>query len=471
MSADPRDATIAFNRFGLGARPGGRTAVAADPRGALRQELTSPPSATTDLPGSAEALAQLFDDQKRVDAERARAASPGGVPSSGAPGPPAAIPMEKPKPAGPSLEQRLYRDEALWRWRLQTAAPIGFLERLVAFWSNHFSVSVDKDQYVRVAAGPFEREAIRPHVLGRFADMLEAVAHHPAMIHYLDNQQSIGPDSPAGRKSRRGLNENLAREILELHTLGVGGGYTQADVTSFAGVLTGWTAEGRDGRRAPPGSWYFRDEAHQPGEHSVFGIRPVPGGEAEGRAVLDALAVHPATARHLATKLVRHFVADDPPPALVDRLAAVWSASGGDLAAVSSALIDDELAWTTPPSKVRRPSEFLAAIWRATDAPPQDAGPVLAALAGLGETLWQPTSPAGFSDHDAAWATPVAMKTRLDVAWNAAGRLPATFDPEVLLDTVAGPSASAATREAVGRAESRRQAAAIVFASPEFQRR
>ena len=203
------------------------------------------------------------------------------------------------------------------------------------FWSNHFAVSADK-QPLAAVAGLYEQEAIRPHVTGNFYDLLLAVERHPAMILYLDNQTSMGPARPPRRFVRRnrgrelGLNENLAREILELHTLGVDGGYTQADVTEFAKVLTGWSIGGTLGEaRGPlarlvadpgrPGEFHFRAQMHEPGDKTIVGKRYRERGAEEGEDVLRALALHPSTARHLATKLARHFVADDPPPKLVER--------------------------------------------------------------------------------------------------------------------------------------------------------
>ena len=218
---------------------------------------------------------------------------------------------------------------------------------------------------VRAAAGSFEREAIRPHVLGRFGDMLKAVESHPAMLAYLDNAQSFGPHSPAGERGRRGLNENLAREILELHTLGVHGGYSQADVTSLARILTGWTFAGAAGRIGEPGTFVFFPLAHEPGDFRLLGKVYKAGGVEQGEAALADLARHPSTARHIATKLACHFVADEPPASLVDRLAKVFRDTDGDLNGLANALLDAEEAWSAPLSKMRTPEQFLLEIGRA----------------------------------------------------------------------------------------------------------
>ena len=204
-------------------------------------------------------------------------------------------------------------------------ADIGFVERLVWFWSNHFCVA---GSYM---AGAYEREAIRPHVLGRFADMLQAAEGHPAMLDYLDNAGSIGPNSDEGIVRNRGLNENLAREILELHTLGVRTVYTQADVTTFAKVITGWTMLPTRDNPEHGSEFNFNPRMHEPGEQTLIGKTYPGGGVQQGRSVLTDLARHPATAKHIATKLARHFIADEPPPALVDRLAFRFFESEGDL--------------------------------------------------------------------------------------------------------------------------------------------
>ncbi len=182
-------------------------------------------------------------------------------------------------------------------------------KQLVAFWSNHFCISANKGELARIWAGAFEREAIRPHVLGRFGDMLKAVEQHPAMLFFLDNQQSIGPESRAGLNRKRGLNENLAREIMELHTLGVHGGYTQEDVTSLARIITGWTFAGREGRLGSPGTFAFNANAHEPGPQKLLGKTYEDTGLGQGEAALADIAHHPSTARFVATKFVRHFVA------------------------------------------------------------------------------------------------------------------------------------------------------------------
>ncbi|TPL10814.1 DUF1800 family protein [Mesorhizobium sp. B2-4-14] len=473
---------VAFNRFGLGARPGGRDKLAGDPRAALRAELKAPDIALISLDdpahaglkGSTSAIqaSMAATMQRKLErnlmAERTAKADASQMTDA------SQMPPAQPsaKPAVPRVEAELFRAEAKARLDKALQAEVGFVERLVYFWSNHFCVSAAKGPIVRASAGAFEREAIRPFVLGRFADMLMAVERHPAMLFYLDNQQSIGPDSRAGRKRQRGLNENLAREILELHTLGVGSGYTQADVTSFARILTGWMMAGREGRLGEPGSSVFNANAHEPGDAVLLGKTYPAAGMGQAEAALSDIARHPATAQHIATNLARHFISDEPPPAAVARLAKVFTRSDGNLRALAATLIDMPEAWSMPLTKMRSPFDYVAAIRRAAGRGPANApGQSLRWLSALGEPLWQPPGPNGFSDQTDSWASAEGMKIRLDIAWQAAGQVNDIGNPNDMLDAIIGPSASPETRQAVARAESRQQGLALLLMAPEFQRR
>jgi uncharacterized protein (DUF1800 family) len=291
------------------------------------------------------------------------------------------------------------------------------------------------------------------------------------MLFFLDNQQSLGPDSRAGINRHRGLNENLAREIMELHTLGVNSGYTQDDVTSFARVITGWTFAGRKGFLGEPGTFVFNANAHEPGAQRVLGKVYDAGGVAQGEAVLADIACHPATAKFIATKFARHFVADDPPPALVARLQDVFLKSDGDLKALANALVDSDEAWSAPLTKMRSPYEYLVATGRIFARVPEEPGRYLGGLNLLGQPLWSPAGPNGFADTNAAWAAPEGMKLRLDIAAQVSSRLPDDVDPRTMLELVAADAASEDTRRTVERAESRQQAMALLLMSPEFQRR
>ncbi|UCI07590.1 DUF1800 domain-containing protein [Mesorhizobium sp. B1-1-8] len=481
-AGSPDPGLIALNRFGLGARPSDDLAkIAGDARGYLEAELTQPDIAlvATDDPANAGLLdstasiqASMAAAAERKAARDSMASRPSMQPAADAPAE-ASVPTEaKAKPAVPPVEADIYRAEAQARLAKALGAGAGFVERLVGFWSNHFCVSAAKAPIVRASAGAFEREAIRPFVLGRFADMLLAVEHHPAMLFYLDNQQSIGPDSRAGKRRERGLNENLAREILELHTLGVGAGYSQADVTSFAGMLTGWTMAGRKGRLGEPGSFVFNANAHQPGDAVLLGKTYPAGGMGQAEAALNDIARYPATAQHIAAKLARHFIADDPPPAAVTRLAKVFTRTDGDLRALALALIDLPEAWSTPLGKLRSPYDYVVALRRAIGASTgNEPQRTLRWLSILGEPLWQPAGPNGFSDQTDAWTSPEGMKTRLDIAWQAAKQADDIGSPNEMLDRLLGASASAETRQAISRAESKQQGLALLLMAPEFQRR
>jgi uncharacterized protein (DUF1800 family) len=332
-------------------------------------------------------------------------------------------------------------------------------------------VSVAKSEIGRIAAGAFEREAIRPHVLGRFADLLLAVEKHPAMLNFLDNAQSVGPNSIAGHYGGRGLNENLAREVLELHTMGVGSGYTQNDVTQLAYILTGWTFAGREGRLGTPGAFAFNANAHEPLAAILRDRLYMQDGVQQGEAALSDLAREPATARHIALKFARHFVADTPDPALTATLERVFVLSDGDLGLLAKSLVEEPLAWRAPRVKLRNPWELSVAAFRAFGRDASDPGPALNALNLLGQPLWQPGGPNGFSDDSSTWGSPEGMKLRLELAVQFARQVKNGPRPQDLVDDALGADVSAATREAVTHAESAEQAYALALLSPEFQRR
>jgi uncharacterized protein (DUF1800 family) len=288
------------------------------------------------------------------------------------------------------------------------------------------------------------------------------------MLFYLDNVESMGADSIAGINRDKGLNENLARETLELHTLGVRSGYTQADVTSFANVLTGWTWINPD-QPDRGGEFIFNKRLHEPGAQTVLGKSYADTGMDQGHAVLADLARHAATAQHIAQKLAVHFVADEPPPALVAKLAKTFKDSDGNLSEVAKTLVTADESWTPQRQKLKSPAEWIAGALRLTGA--QDTipiGPIMNAQAALGAPLWRPPAPNGYADTEAAWIDGVPH--RIDVANQFAGRV-RVADPLALLDSGLGPLASADTRNTVARAETRNQALALLVMSPEFLRR
>jgi len=499
MARDPQVALMALNRFGFGARGGAAgdlVAARSDPRGFVKAELRRPGGVRLEVPGlqpTPDLADAAFAYQAEVKAARdAAKANPADAMAAAekpaamdAPDkPPENNPAEKMTPNPPAqaseagapakplnVIQKTFRAEALARLQRAVQTDCGFGERLVTFWSNHFCISAAKGPLGRMWAGAFEREAIRPHVFGHFSEMLMAVEQHPAMLFFLDNQQSLGPDSQAGQNRKRGLNENLAREIMELHTLGVGGGYTQDDVTSLARIITGWTFAGRRGQLGKPGTFVFNANAHQPGPQTLLGKTYADTGLAQGEAALSDIARHPSTAKFIATKFARHFVADDPPPALVAQLQYVFRKTDGDLLALATTLVDSDEAWQAPLTKMRSPYEYLIAMGRLLDRIPEEPMRYLGGLAMLGQPLWAPSGPNGFPDSNAAWAAPEGMKLRLDVAAEVSSRVGDTVDPRDLLELAAADASSQETRRTIERAESRQQALALLLMSPEFQRR
>ena len=491
MDVDDTRKLTAFHRFGMGPRPGDLAAMAGDPRAALKAELARPDVALIDpdmvarfkLASTTPNIQATYAAEEQRRLQRLDVVDANAPPRAFAPGigsdalavtPPTEASrqaaMISRKPVLP-IEQQIFRAEAQARFTKVAEADIGFVERLVAFWSNHFCVSVRKGNIVRAVAGSYEREAIRPYVLGSFLDMVLAVERHPAMLFYLDNQQSTGPGSIAGQRQKRGLNENLAREIMELHTLGVDGGYGQGDVTALARVLTGWTFAGREGRLGEPGSFVFNERTHEPGDAMIVGKAYLSEGIGQGERALTDLARHPATARHVATQLVRHFIADDPPAACVTRLTNAFTAHDGDLRLMAATLVDMPESWSTPATKLRNPNDLVMATTRLLGALPEP-GPVLGALQTLGMPLWNPPGPNGFPDTEADWGSPEGLKLRLDLAAQAAARgRKAGDDPGTFVDAAFGAAVSDETRLAVSRAATREQAVALLLMAPEFQRR
>ena len=481
-------AALALHRFGLGpslgSRSGAIAAIESDPRGAVLAGLDQPNAGrivNAELLSSGEAArsAIAFQQAQREMRREARKTTPKPTDQIQDPAGGMAAAPPAPRNRGPAAKsdmraaagiapQQIYLTEAKARFTAALDADIGFVERLTWFWSNHFCISADKGQ-VRPLAGAYEREAIRPHVLGRFADMLMAVECHPAMLIYLDNARSIGPNSAAGQNRGRGLNENLAREILELHTLGVRTVYRQDDVTSFAKIITGWSTVPPVQDPARGGEFMFNPRMHEPGTQIVIGKSYADGGYDQGRRVLADLARHPATAKHVAYKLARHFVADDPALALVERLTKRFRDTEGDLKEMAKALVMAPESWEPSRGKLKRPGEWIVGTLRAVGVNPPDIAPVMQAHNLLGEPLWRPPAPNGFADDDATWLD--GLSQRLDVANQFARRLGGTHDPNAAFEATIAPLASAETRQTIARAESRQQALALLFMAPEFQRR
>jgi uncharacterized protein (DUF1800 family) len=460
---------IAANRFGLGARPGELTSIGGSGRDWLRAQLDGPAPEIADdgLQDSASILAQVYDLRQTIRAARAGGEAAGSAAAIGA--------LKK----LPQLIRPIYQAEAGARFRESVATDRPFVERLTQFWANHFAVSVDKS-VLAALAGSYEREAIRPYVLGNFSDMLLATERHPAMLLYLDNQLSMGPDSRAARNIARrnpdrktGINENLARETMELHTVGVDGGYTQTDVTAFSEVLTGWSVAGPDGWRtgAQPGTFLFRQAMHEPGSKVVMGRRYPDTGYDQCVAVLRDLAARPATAHFIATKLVRHFIADDPPESAVHRVARAFSQSSGDLPTVYKALIDSPEAWQQPVAKYKSPSDYIVSAFRGLQIPVKVEKPPVGLFQQLGQRIWAPGSPAGWPDRSADWDGASELLKRIEWADAVGQRVGPRRNAMELAPQLLGNVLSGATREAIARAESGAQAIALMLAAPEFMRR
>jgi uncharacterized protein (DUF1800 family) len=465
----------ALNRFGLGARRGERQRIS-DPRSWLKAQLDggAPALPAGDVPSPAaigDAVRALRmpgqrDEQERRDARRRLVEIAAGE-------------------ARTALEARISSERP-------------FVERLVAFWSNHLCVSTGAKILVAPLAGSYERDVIRPHVLGRFEDMVLASAKHPAMLAYLDNFQSIGPSSPGasvGQRNngaKRGLNENYARELLELHTLGVNGGYTQADVQELARILTGWTIDGigGPGARVPQGNqprrgsgvirrarpepgteigFVFREMLHEPGTKTVLKERYKEDGVDEGERAIRALCKHPSTAQFVAMKLATHFISDQPPPAAVDRIARAFRSSDGDLRVVARALIEEPDAWRENARKFRTPQDWFIAVMRAFGANEVNPNaPVV--LRQLRQPLWSPPSPKGFGDAMQEWADPDSLLNRGELARTISRqKAVAALDPRMLLEVVDVPSGNPLHSLIADTSIPAPERVALAIAGPAFQ--
>ena len=475
-------AAIAAHRFGLG-EPN-LNAIGPDPQAWLLAQIGPADAALGDgLLTTPQALAHV-----KLEAENRRLAK----------NPPPGMTAEQVL----ASQERRYREVILADARsrlvsaVQTQRP--FAERLHLFWANHFTVSLTKGT-VRGLVGAFERDAIRPNIAASFEQMLVAATTHPAMLRYLDNNQSAGPNSRiasrvASRVARHtvdmqdgprklGLNENLAREVLELHTLGAESSrgaqavYTQADVSAFAAVLTGW-------RVGPSDDATDRFDAawHEPGRKTVLG-KSYPEGAGALREVLHDLAQHPATARFIATKLARHFIADEPPLAVVDRLTATYLRSGGQLGALSRELVRSPEAWTPQQAKLKTPEEFVVSTLRLLGSDARlgerlsagNANGLAGSMNALGQRTHSAPSPAGWPDRAEDWLGPEAVWKRMEwsarMADRAVGKDGRNVDARRLAAASLGPLLGDASRQQIERAADGPQALALLLMSPEFQRR
>lgn len=458
MATGPKKAlgaAIAVTRFGLGARPGELALAADDPQGWLGDQLK--PSLARREPKPDRRLLSGREITRKMLALRPDRESL----SDRA--------RQQAQKKFQEATRETYLAEATARFARGIESDTPFLERLIRFWTNHFTVAAGKPLTTPLV-GAFEREAIRPNVLGRFQDILLAAESHPAMILYLDNHISFGPNSMVGRRRNRGLNENLAREILELHTLGADGGYDQEDVTSFARVLTGWAVMPHQMDAKKAGTFTFIDRAHEPGAHTVLGKRYREAGADQPRAVLADLARHPSTARHIAVKLARHFIADTPPAKTVDALAGVFVETDGDLLALSRTLVALDDAWGAEQQKFKPPEDYLVSVLRAVPDLPFEPQQPVRLLELMGQRPYAAPSPAGWPDDQQHWASPDGLMKRIEFADFVARTIRAR-DAVALAGESLGALASPDLLRSVGRAESRRQGLALLLASPQFMRR
>ncbi|HEY0876151.1 MAG TPA: DUF1800 domain-containing protein [Vicinamibacterales bacterium] len=500
IPAEPDDRTIVhvLNRIGFGAAPGDVERVRAiglanyidqqlDPSRIPDEDVRARLAPFSTLAMSSAQLAREYYlpalMQRRL-AQRARAAATTPDPQMQ----PRIEPRSPERPQPSVQADRIVMLELTQQKVLRAVYSERQLEEvLVDFWFNHFNVFAGKAQ-ARVYLTEYERDVIRPHALGKFRDLLGAVAESPAMLVYLDNWQSAAPAeaetmNPRGRRGafrrpqaatgaaarRRGINENYARELMELHTLGVDGGYTQKDVQEVARAFTGWTVDmPRQG-----GGFRFEPRIHDNGEKVVLGVTiPRGGGKRDGEMVLDLLAKHPSTARFIATKLARRFVADEPPPSLVDRAAARFRQTGGDIRAVVRTIV------TSPeffdPSvyrgKVKTPFEFVVSAVRASDVDARNGLMMVQALRQLGMPLYMCQPPTGYSDTADAWVNTGALLNRMNFAVAVSrGLNPGTADR--IADAVMAGDLSETTRRTVAKAVSDPQKAALLLGSPDFQKR
>lgn len=441
-------ARIALQRFGLGPKPGSVRAIADDPRAALQSELDQPQLALisdSSLPSATAAARVSQEGYYAAEAVRLR--------------------------------------ELRARVRKHLDVEIGFLERLVLFWSNHFSMSSLKNDAIRGTHGQLERDVIRRHVLGRFSDMLRGVIQHPAMICYLDNQDSVGPRSPFGLQTGQGFNENLARELLELHTVGTAGGYTEQDVSSLANILTGWSyvrgyeadAGTNGGNAGNRGQFIFRANWHEPGAIQFMGRSYAQQGLAQGVQALRDLAARRATAQHIAFKLVRHFITDSPTPRMVDPVANAFHNSGGNLRLTAIALISLPEAWGADDLKLRTPYELGIAQLRGlrTDYSTATSWAFFEPMRAMRHMPWERAAPDGYSDENYTWMDPDGFTVRLDTAMLSAQVFggAAGMTPRQLADALYWQSLSGRTAAALSEQSDATTGLTMLFMAPEFQRR
>ena len=446
---------IATNRFGLGASPTDIQRAKDDPKAWLKAQIktsTDLSSVFSDQPSSADILRQSYE-MRRIKDEAMKKA------------------LNKKKRQGfnRALRRRLSH-------QVKTDQP--FAERLVIFWSNHFTVSRTQG-LIGPAIPAYENEAIRPFIFGRFEEILLSVTQHPCMLLYLDNISSIGPNSRQGTRRGKDLNENLAREILELHTMGAQGDYTQSDVTNFAKILTGWTVarhrKNPRNQKATPGDFFFNPRTHEPGPQELLGKTFKQNSVNQGLQALKHIARHPSTARFIATKLVRHFIDDTPSTLEIQKIEQIFIRTKGDLAAVSIALINLKSAWELSGSKIKTPEELIVSALRAMNTKNALKLPrrqlLFPALRSMGQEIFRAPSPAGWPDKGDAWIAPESLTHRLEWIRAFSDQIAGDINPVDIFNQTIAPFATDEAAKLIKGAPSREDGLALIFSSPAFQRR
>ena len=450
------EGAIAVTRFGLGAQQGEIALASQNPKAWLKDQLTE-----TVLPfpmkGLLTSQGYILEKEAFIKARRAEKSDEAKIVVS--------EPFNKRFRAWQNAEQI-----TRFRYGVQTQAP--FHERLTQFWSNHFSVSGRTRDVLTAAA--HEREAIRPFILGSFKELAYSAILHPSMLVYLDNVRSVGPNSVfglvGGRFRRKGLNENLAREVMELHTVTPKAKYTQSDVTEFARALTGWGVADKQALNDLGGKTYFDIKKHEPGSRRVMNKTYFSIGKKQAPAVLRNLCEHPETAKNVAYKLARHFTSDKPPSRLVKALTKKFSQTNGDLMALYKVLIDAPETWEALPQKAKTPNEMLLSTARQLG--PDQVFPTSAkdVFEGFGQTAFRASTPEGWPDGNENWLGPDAVMKRIEWA-NKVAQKNSSFDARVFLTQGLGPRLSSKTQDVIEAAESNQQALTLALMSPEFLRR
>lgn len=514
-----REGAIAVHRFGMGARPGELARVARDPEKWLLDQISAEQRLPPQFDGFPDTAAYYVGYVERYRERGAWLREQKQFSEDSKDYNQLARLIQRQSGSFAAYYREAWMLEFAARFNVAATTPTPFRERLIRFWSNHLVVPVAK-QPVLLYVGSYEREVIRPHIAGRFADMLKASAQHPGMLIFLDNDKSVGPDSRFGKKNDVGLNENLAREILELHTLGVDGGYSQDDVIALAKGISGWTIARAGLNETSPGTFRFREDMHQPGPVTLLGKTYREDGVARGERMLDDLAHHPATARFLATKLARHFVEDQPPEQLVSHLARVYLENDTDLGAMTRALVARPEAWGKIYSKLRQPEDYVTTVMRALDLnlldpeikPPgvydfetfdpqnrrygflydnrenfptpeqiseypryAQVGIEIARMFNLimdmGQQPMAAPGPQGWYDRTSDWSGADSIMKRIEFGVTMAQRSADQVEPGELVEETLGPIAGEALRTSVSRAADKAQGLALVLTSPQFQRR